>query len=84
MNKKIEITNSLGQKVEADVITVFKVNETNKDYIVYTFNEKTDDNDCKTYTSRLREKDGKYFLDTITEENEWNEIKDIILKIANE
>ena len=83
MNKKIEITNSLGQKVEADIITVFKVNSTNKDYIVYTFNEKDSENNYKTYTSRLRETDGQYFLDAITDDNEWLDVKNIIVKIAN-
>lgn len=84
MNKKIEITNSLGQKVEADIITVFKVNETDKDYIVYTFSEKSDDNDFKAYTSRLRETNGQYFLDTISDELEWESVKNIIVKIATE
>ena len=83
MNKKIEITNSLGQKVEADIITVFKLNETNKDYIVYTFNEKVNENEYKTYTSRLRQTEGKYFLDTISDEEEWQKVVDIILKIAD-
>lgn len=83
MNRKIEITNSIGQKVQADIITVFKVNETNKDYIVYTFNEKTPDNNYKTYTSRIRENDGRYFLDSITDEEEWEKVKSITMKIAN-
>ncbi len=83
MNKKIEITNSLGQKVDADIITVFKVNSTDKDYIVYTFNEKDDNNNYKTYTSRLRETNGQYFLDAITDDNEWQEVKNIIVKIAD-
>lgn len=83
MNRKIEITNSIGQKVQADIITVFKVNETNKDYIVYTFNEKTLDNNYKTYTSRIRETNGNYFLDSITDEEEWEKVKSITMKIAN-
>lgn len=84
MNRKIEITNSIGQKVEADIITVFKVNETNKDYIVYTFNEKTPENNYKTYTSRLRESNGQYFLDSIVDEQEWEKVRSIAVKIANE
>lgn len=83
MNRKIEITNSIGQKVQADIITVFKINETNKDYIVYTFNEKTPDNNYKTYTSRIRETNGSYFLDSITDEEEWEKVKSITMKIAN-
>lgn len=83
MERKIEITNSIGQKVDAEIITIFKVNETNKDYITYTFNEKTPDNNFKSYTSILRENEGKYFLDPITDESEWEKVKNIILKIAN-
>lgn len=83
MGKKIEIINSLGQKVEADILTIFKVNSTNKDYIVYTFNETDENANLKTYTSRLRETDGKYFLDAITDDNEWQEVKNIIIKIAD-
>lgn len=83
MERKIEITNSIGQKVDAEIITIFKVNETNKDYITYTFNEKNPDNNFKSYTSILRENQGQYFLDPITDESEWGKVKDIILKIAN-
>lgn len=83
MDKKIEITNSLGQKVEADIITIFKVNSTDKEYIVYTFNEKDENDNYKTYTSRLRESNGQYFLDAITDDSEWNEVHNIIIKIAN-
>ena len=83
MDRKVLITNSQGQQVEADVITVFTLNENNKDYIVYTFNEKTPDNNYKTYTSRIRETNGNYFLDSITDEEEWEKVKSITMKIAN-
>lgn len=83
VDKKIEITNSLGQKVEADIITIFKVNSTDKEYIVYTFNEKDENDNYKTYTSRLRESNGQYFLDSIEDNTEWEEVHNIIIKIAN-
>lgn len=83
MDKKIEITNSLGQRVEADIITIFKVNSNNKEYIVYTFNEKDDNDNYKSYTSRLRETNGQYFLDAIVDDKEWEEVHNIIIKIAN-
>ena len=83
VDKKIEIRNSLGQKVEADIITIFKVNSTDKEYIVYTFNEKDENDNYKTYTSRLRESNGQYFLDSIEDNTEWEEVHNIIIKIAN-
>ena len=82
MNKKIEITNSLGQKINADIITIFKLNENNKEYITYTFNEKVNDN-YKIYISRLRESDGNYFLDSIDDENEFEKVKNIVVKIRD-
>ena len=50
MNKKVLITNSQGQQIQADVIISFTLNENHNDYIVYTFNEKNGDN-IKTYVS---------------------------------
>ncbi len=83
MDRKVLITNSQGQQVEADVITVFTLNENNKDYIVYTFNEKKDDN-TKTYTSRIREENGEYYFDSITDDNEWAKVKDVIVELASQ
>ena len=44
MNRKVLITNSQGQQIQADVITSFTLKDNNNDYIVYTFNEKNGDN----------------------------------------
>lgn len=81
MDKKVIITNSEGRQVEADVITVFTLNDNNKDYIVYTFNEKQND-DIKTYTSRIREENGEYYFDSITDENEWAKVRNVIIELA--
>ncbi len=81
MNKKVLITNSQGQQLEADILTVFTLNENNKDYIVYTFNEKKDGN-TKTYTSRIREENGEFYFDSITDENEWLKVRDVIMDLA--
>lgn len=83
MDRKVLITNAQGQQVEADVITVFTLNDNNRDYIVYTFNEKSDSN-VKTYTSRIREENGEYYFDSITDENEWAKVRDVIVELASE
>lgn len=78
MNKKVIITNSQGQKVEATVIKAFTLKENNKDYIVYTFGE-NNDNNVKTYVSCVREENGEYYFDSINDDNEWEKVKDVIV-----
>lgn len=79
MNKKVLITNAKGQQIEANVLKAFTLKENNKDYIVYTFGE-NDGNDIKTYTSRIREENGEYYFDAITDDNEWEKVKQVIME----
>ena len=57
------------------------VNENNNDYVVYTFNEKNGDT-IKTYTSKLREENGEFYFDSITDDNEWKIVREAILNQA--
>ena len=81
MGNKVTIVNPKGQKVVADLITVFRVEETNQDYAIYTFNQKDQDNKTKDYVSRVRIDNGEYYLDTITDNNEWEMVKNVISKL---
>lgn len=82
MNKKVLITNAKGQKIEADVVTAFTLKENNKDYVVYTFGEKNGDA-SKLYTSRIREENGQYFFDAISDDSEWAKVQEVINKELN-
>lgn len=77
MNKKVLITNAQGQQVEASVITAFTLKENNKDYIVYTFGENNGER-TKIYTSRVREENGEYYFDAITDDAEWEKVRNVI------
>ena len=81
MEVKVTIVNPKGQKVVADLITVFRVEETNQDYAIYTFNQKDQNDKIKDYVSRVRVENGEYYFDTITDEKEWEIVKDIISKL---
>ena len=81
VDRKVLITNSQGQQIQADVITAFKLKDNNQSYIVYTFNEKMGDN-IKTYTSRIREENGEVYFDSITNEEEWKKVKNAIIEQA--
>ncbi len=76
--EKITIVNPKGQEVVADLISVFKINETNNEYVLYTFNQKDDNNKVKDYVSRLRIENGKSYFDTIVDDSEWEMVKKAI------
>lgn len=78
MDKKVLITNSQGQKIQADVITSFILKNNNQKYIVYTFNERDNDN-IKTYVSRIREEMGEVYFESITDEEEWKMVREAIM-----
>ena len=44
MERKVTITNSQGQKAVADIVTIFRINDLNSDYVVYTFNQRDENN----------------------------------------
>ena len=77
MDKKVLITNSQGAQVSADVVMAFKL-DNNQKYIVYTFNERDNDN-IKTYVSKIREEENGIYFDSITDENEWKLVKEAIM-----
>lgn len=78
MDRKVTIVNPKGQKVVADLVSVFRVEENNQDYAIYTFNQKDQNDKIKDYVSRIRVENGEYYFDTITEEAEWEMVKKVI------
>lgn len=83
MNKKVTITNANGQSVIADIVTVFKLKDLDKNYVVYTFNQKGENNKTKDYVSRIRVENGEYYFDTISDDNEWEKVKSAVMQIEN-
>lgn len=81
MNKKVTITNSNGQRVVADIVTVFKLKDLNQDYVVYTFNQKGENDKIKDYVSRIRVENGEYYFDTISDNNEWEKVKAAVMQL---
>ena len=81
MNRKITITNSEGQKVNANVVSIISVNSLKNDYIIYTFDKKDEQNRTKDYVSRIKLENGEYILESINDNDEWSKIKEIILNM---
>ena len=82
--EKFVIVDESGEKKDAERLSLFKLKDTDKTYIVYTFNE-TDENDMiKLYVAILNEKDSVYSLENITDSDEWTSVKDAMRKIAKD
>lgn len=80
--KTIVVLDQNGQEREAEVLANFKLPNYGKEYILYTFNEK-DDNDMVTlHASIVVERDGMYSFENIESDEEWTTIKEIMKKMA--
>jgi uncharacterized protein YrzB (UPF0473 family) len=78
----IVVIDKEGKEREAEVLSIFTIDEYKKDYILYTFDEK-DENDMVTiYASTLIEKDDMYSFEAIATPEEWAAIKDIMREMV--
>lgn len=71
-----------GKEREAEVLSVFTIEEYSKDYILYTFNEIDENDMIKIYASTLVQKEDMYSFEAIATPEEWTTIKDIMREMA--
>lgn len=80
--KKMSIVSNDGSIEEVEVVLAFAFKDTGKEYIVYTKNEK-DENDNETvYVSGVDKTSGEAKLLGIEDEDEWNSIKDVLRELS--
>lgn len=82
--EKFVIVDESGTKKDAERLSLFKLKENDKTYIVYTFNEVDENEMIKLYVAILNDKDGLYSLENITDNDEWTKVKDAMRKIAKD
>lgn len=82
--EKFVIVDESGTKKDAERLSLFKLKDSEKTYIVYTFNEVDDNDMIKLYVAILNDNDGVYSLENITDSEEWTKVKDAMRKIAKE
>jgi uncharacterized protein YrzB (UPF0473 family) len=80
--KTIIVVEEDGTEKEAEVLAVFNMKSTGKDYILYTLNEVDENNMVKIYASILLEKDGVYSFAVIESDEEWAQVKDVMKQMA--
>ena len=79
-DKLFYIVNETGMRVDAKILSKFKLN--NKNFIAYTFNEINDEGMIKIYVNGIVNSNGVYYGNEITDDNEWNEIKNVLKTLA--
>lgn len=82
--EKFVIVDESGTNKDAERLSLFKMKDSDKTYIVYTFNEVDENDMIKLYVAILNDNDGVYSLENITDNDEWTKVKDAMRKIAKD
>ena len=80
--KMMSIVGQDGTVEEVEVIIAFKFKDTDKEYIIYTKNEKDDKGLITVYASKVDRSSGETKLYGIHDEDEWNRIKDVLRELS--
>ncbi len=83
MEKKImSIVSNDGSIEEVEVILAFEFKDTNKEYVVYTKNEKDENGNITVYVSNIDRSEEEPKLLGVENEAEWNKIKDVLRELS--
>lgn len=80
--KMMKIISEDGSYEEVEVVFAFEFKDTKKEYVIYTKNERDDDNNITVYVSKVERSNGDSRLLGVESEEEWNRIKDVLRELA--
>ena len=80
--KIMSIVSKDGSVDEVEVILAFEFKDNNKEYVIYTKNEKDDNGNVTVYVSNVDRSSGEPKLRGVDDENEWNRIKDVLRELS--
>ena len=76
----IKISSSDGKEMELKVITLLKKPNEDKNFLLYTFDENAEN--VYIYASVIKEENGNYVLDSITEKEDWDLVQKAIEELS--
>jgi len=79
--KTMTIIKEDGSKEEVNVVLAFEFKDNQKEYIVYTKNEKDEDENVTVYVSNIDRSSGEATLVGI-EDEEWDRVKDVLRELS--
>ena len=71
-----------GTKEEVELLLSFKFNDNNKEYVIYTKNEKDENENITVYVSNIDRSASEPKLLGVETEEEWNRIKDVLRELS--
>ena len=80
--KVMPIVSNDGAIEDVEVILAFEFKDTNKEYVVYTKNEKDENGNVTVYVSNIDRSGDEPKLVGVESENEWNKIKDVLRELS--
>ena len=80
--KMMSIVAEDGSIEEVEVILAFEFKDTNKEYVIYTKNEKDESDNVTVYVSHVDRSSGEPQLLGVEDEEEWNRIKDVLRELS--
>ena len=81
-NKTMIITMPDGTQDTVETLLTFKFNDNNKEYVIYTKNEVDDNGNVTIYISNVVRNGDSVNLTTVSDENEWARIKDVLRDLS--
>lgn len=80
--KMMSIVNEDGTKEEVEVVLAFEFKDNKKEYVIYTRNERDENDNITVYVSNVDRSTGEPRLLGVEDENEWNRIKDVLRELS--
>ena len=80
--KTLKIVEEDGTVTLAEIIVAFRLDDTNKEYVIYTLNEEDDKGNVTIYASAYEQVDDEKQLTGIATEEEWTKIKEVLKALA--
>ena len=81
-NKKLSIIKADGTTEEVEQLVCFLFNDTKKEYVIYTKNEKDENENVTVYVSNVDRSSGEPKLIGVDDDEEWNRVKDVLRELS--
>ncbi len=80
--KVLSIIKEDGTKEEVELLICFTFNDTKKEYVVYTRNEKDENGNVTVYVSSVDRSGEIPKMSAIESDEEWSKIKDVLRELS--
>lgn len=80
--KMMSIVAEDGSIEEVEVVLAFEFKDTKKEYVIYTKNEKDENENITVYVSHVDRSSGEAKLLGIDNDEEWSRIKDVLRELS--